>query len=129
MKKILTGIIIIMAIILAAQADAFINKSPLEQHIDNLSHRKAKRIEHLLAENEIECSSITKSGRKGLSSYIDAYDIKDTNGNVYLLLLNSDTKDLCAVLTIHNELLFGEIESDMGLGDISEIPVFSPENQ
>lgn len=102
---------------------AVISRSPLQSSMD-IPYIQAKKIDHMLMENNINYKQVQPSARKGLSGNVRAYDITDETGQVYLLLLDSFTNSFDAVLTSDNELVFGLVDSTMGLGDISQISHF-----
>lgn len=117
--KIITVLVIIGIAIICCFV--LTNRSPLQSAM-NVSYIQAQKIEKLLKKNEIILKDVQLSNRTGLSDDIIAYDLTDKTNHVYLLLLDNNNKSLVAVLNSENELVFGMIDSQMGLGDISKIP-------
>lgn len=119
-KRIIYKLIIIVIIILFFFLiyAIFKQKSALQVAIGS-SYRQTIKIERLLEQNNISYKTINISTRKGLSQDIDAYDLIDTNNEQYLLILAHNNKSLIAILNSENELIFGIIDSNLGIGDLS----------
>lgn len=105
-----------------------INKSPLQSFM-HISYMRANKIEKILKENEITYKNVQLSDKKGGSDNIIAYNLTDKTNNVYLLLLDNESKSLSAILNSDNELVYGIVDSGMGLGDISEIHKYKPSQE
>lgn len=124
-NKIKVVVAFVIIVIVACSYFFIKNKSPLQSAMD-IPYRKAIKIEKILNENQITYKNVKLTERKGLSDSLSAYDLTDKMNNVYLLLLDKESKTFLAILNSNDELVYGMVDSDMGFGDISQIKKYKP---
>ena len=81
---------------------------------DAKSSENLNFVDNMLINNEIHCVKIvtsTQSIMEGLGADWQAFDLTDTNGNLYILILRKSDNDFTAILDSNGKILGGMMDN------------------